>query len=249
MKILTMRLDAPLIAFGGTVVDANGITDEMPSRSMITGLLGNALGYEHREVERLERLQQRLRVGARRDLIGQRIVDFQTVDLSQDFLRSGWTTWGAPEVRGGASGKGTHIRNRHYLADAVYTLAVALTEANESPDVDALAAALDTPARPLFIGRKPCLPSGPLLLGVVEADSLLDALRRAPLPARHRAQKRIGSKLLVRLPASEPLDDIRAAAFQERAVTEDRDWPNQIHVGRSFVREGFVDVDAEENTP
>lgn len=248
MKVLTLRLDAPLIAFGGTVVDSNGITYEMPARSMVTGLLGNALGYDHRDTVLLERLQARLRIGARRDLIGERLVDFQTVDLGQPHMLSGWTTWGAPESRGGGSAKGTHIRHRHYLADAVYTLALALTAASESPGVDDLARALDEPARPLFLGRKACLPSEPILLGVVESPSLLAALRAAPLPRRRRAKKRIGSKLLVRVPGDETIEETLRAGFSQRAVTEDRDWSNQIHVGRSFVQEGFVVIN-EQGAP
>lgn len=248
MKVLVLRFDAPLIAFGGTVVDARNVTDDMPSRSMIAGLLGNALGYDHREVDRLARLQSRLRVAARRDVVGERLVDFQTVDLGQDFLAAGWTTSGRPEGReGGSAASGTHIRYRHYLADAAYTVAVTLRPPDESPTIDELSAALFEPARPLFLGRKCCLPSSPILdprlgrNGVVEASSLLDVLRRIPRIERRRAAWNTPDrKCLVRVPSDEGVD-----GFAERAVTEDRDWPNQIHVGRSIVLEGFVEVDAE----
>lgn len=252
MKVLVLRFDAPLIAFGGTVVDARNITDDMPSRSMITGLLGNALGYDHRDVDRLARLQARLRVAARRDVVGERLVDFQTVDLGQDFLAAGWTTSGRSEGReGGSAASGTHIRYRHYLADAAYTVAVALRPADESPTIDALAVALEAPARPLFLGRKCCLPSTPILDprigdgGVVEASSLLDVLRRTPRIARRRASWNAPDRrCLVRVPSDE-----RVEGFSERAVTEDRDWPNQIHVGRSIVLEGFVELDVAGGAP
>jgi CRISPR system Cascade subunit CasD len=238
MNVLLVRLDEPLLSFGGTVVDAKNVTDDMPSRSMVTGLLGNALGYDHRDFDLLDRLQSRLRLAARRDRAGERLVDFQTVDLGQGFLEAGWTTWGVKEGReGGTAGEGTHIRYRHYLADAVYTLAVAIDEAHESPTLHEVAAALDTPARPLFLGRKACLPSAPLKLGLVEAGSLLEALRDAPVSSRRG--RRGATKCLVRVPRGTALPE--GAAFAERAVTEERDWPNQIHVGRSIVLEGFVE--------
>lgn len=238
MRALLLRLDAPLLSFGGTVVDANNVTDEMPSRSMVTGLLANALGYDHRDTDLLGRLQSRLRIGGRRDRAGVRLVDFQTVDLGQDFMEKGWTTWGRVEKRGGGTAKeGTHIRQRHYLADAIYTLAVALDPESDEPTLDALAAALDEPARPLFLGRKTCLPSAPLRMGVVEADSLLAALRDAPLAGT--VARPAAARCLVRVPRRTPGADV--ASFAERAVTEDRDWPNQIHVGRSIVLEGFLE--------
>jgi CRISPR system Cascade subunit CasD len=242
MKSLILRFDAPMLSFGGTVVDANSVTDDMPSRSMITGLLANALGYDYRDIDLLGRLQERLRVAARRDVPGTRIVDFQTVDLGQEFLSGGWTTSGRAEGReGGSAGSGTHIRYRHYIADAIYTVAVTLEHSEEAPTLEMLDAALAEPARPLFIGRKACLPSTPISRGIVHVSSLLDALREAPLGRRGRLKRDdsgVPRKCLVRVPRGGGAAEIDWA---ERAITEDRDWPNQIHVGRSIVLEAFVE--------
>ena len=43
---LILRLEAPLMAFGATMIDANGPTHELPLRSMIAGLIANALGWQ-----------------------------------------------------------------------------------------------------------------------------------------------------------------------------------------------------------
>ena len=56
------------------------------------------------------------------------------------------------------------------------TVALRLEPDGEEPTLDDLAQALQEPARPLFIGRKPCLPSTPLYRETVDAGSALAAL-------------------------------------------------------------------------
>jgi hypothetical protein len=113
---------------------------------------------------------------------GERLRDYHTVDLGQPHLTgTGWTTRGTAETRDGASGKATHIRHRWYLADALVLVALTLAPDNETPGLDRLAAALDCPARPLFIGRKPCLPTAPIRLGKVRVADAVAALHEARL--------------------------------------------------------------------
>ncbi len=233
IDVIILRFDAPLISFGGVVIDNNGVTRSFPARSMLTGLLANALGYEHRDFAALQSLQQRIQYAVRCDRTGELVRDYQTVDLSQPFLALGWTTRGAAQARAGevATRTGTHIRLRDYLADAVYTVALTLEPPEAEPDTAKLAAALQSPARPLFIGRKPCLPAEPILVGRARADSLRAALLTAPLSSRARCRK-----LRAWFPAEGPLS--RGAT----PVTDDRDWANQIHVGRRFLTEEFIDV-------
>ena len=235
--VLLLRLDGPLMSFGGIVVDERGVTEDLPTRSMLTGLLGNALGYEHRDAARLQRLQDRIHYAARRDRPGRLLVDFQTVDLGQPFLGEGWTTRGTVvSRRGGSAGTGTHIRRRHYWADAVYTVALTLEPAAEEPDLDRCGAALAQPERPLFLGRKTCLPSVPLVLGRVEAPSLWAALRRAPLSARAAE----GPWAAWWPEAGEPAPP--AGAGQLRPLYDERDWTNQIHTGRRFLWAGRIEA-------
>jgi CRISPR system Cascade subunit CasD len=238
MEILILRFDAPLVSFGGVQVDQRGVTREFPGRSMLTGLVANALGYDHSAFEQLQRLQVRLRYAVRRDRAGTRLIDFQTVDLGQDFMREGWTTRGAPEGRGGGSAKaGTHIRYRHYLADALYTLAFTLDPAEEEPSLDRVEAALREPERPLFLGRKCCLPATPLVVGRTSAISLGAAVRAAPpVPGRTDVQE----ALLAWWPVEE---GDHALGSREVPVTDERDWANQVHVGRRFFREGRLPLE------
>ena len=239
VEVLLLRFDAPLMSFGGVVVDERGPTLPFPTTSLLTGLIANALGWEHRHAERLEGLQRRLRHAARRDRRGEALEDYQTVDLGQEFLARGWTTWHAPESRGGGPAKtGTHIRHRHYWADAVYTVALTLDPAAEAPTLEEVAAALDEPERPLFLGRKPCLPSRPLLLAPqrVRAASLRAALAAAPPDPRARPEGGY-------FDAWWPEDDGEAPGEREARrlpVYDRRDWANQVHTGRRFVWAGRV---------
>ncbi|MCB1994083.1 MAG: type I-E CRISPR-associated protein Cas5/CasD, partial [Geminicoccaceae bacterium] len=95
MRCLILRLEGPLMSFGDTAIDEIRPTRPLPGRSLLTGLIANALGFEHRDVHALQRLQERLRFAARLDQAGDALVDFQTAELSQSDPI--WTTRG---VRG-----------------------------------------------------------------------------------------------------------------------------------------------------
>lgn len=237
MRVLLLRFDAPLVSFGAPAVDQNGVVQLFPALSMLTGLIANALGWDHRDEDRLDELQERLRYAARIDRRGEALRDYQTVDLGTDWMlpeKAGWTTRGRIAARAGASGKETHQRYRDYRADSVHTVAIALV-GDGTPSLEDVAAALRAPARPLFIGRKCCLPACPLLLDVIEADSLVGALSSTPRVKR-------GDRGL--LPTSWwDGDDPSQAARDSRVVpvTDERDWRNRIHVGRRLMREGHVD--------
>jgi CRISPR system Cascade subunit CasD len=232
--ILLLRFDAPLVAFGGVLIDNYGFTQRFPGRSMLAGLLGNALGYVHAEFPRLQSLQRRIRYGARCDRAGRPLVDYHTVDLSQSFMQSEWTARGIPEGRdGGPASKGTHIRYRHYLADAVYSVALTLADHDTSPTVDEVEHALREPARPLFIGRKSCLPAAPFLIGRVQAVSLLSALKELP----SLLERGSDGEMAAWWPADE---DAGEAGARQIYVTDDRDWANQIHAGRRWMHEGTI---------
>lgn len=237
MRILVLRLDAPLVSFGAPAIDQNGVVQAFPALSMLTGLFANALGWDHREADKLERLQERLRYAARIDRRGEALVDYQTVDLGIDWMlpeNAGWTTRGRITFRGGASGEATHQRYRHYRADSIHTVTVTLV-GDEAPSSDDVAEALRKPARPLFIGRKCCLPAAPVLLGAVDGTSLVSVLASIPRPTRADSG---------RLPACwSDGDDAAAAGGDSRVVpvTDERDWRNRVHVGRRLMREGHVD--------
>ena len=242
MEILALVFDSPLMSFGAPIVDRHGKTSEFPSRSMITGLLGNALGYDHSDVGKLARLQERLVLAFRQDCPGERIIDYQTVDLGQEHMRDNvaWTTWGRVDARkGGPSVKGTHERYRHYIADGVVVGFVVLEPPAESPHIRDVEEALRKPARPLFIGRKCCLPSRRIFNEIIEGESLLQVLKNYPLQCKrehHTAGEDSG--FIAQWPNGEDNE-----IAMTKLLTDERDWENQVHCGQRLIKEGRIKHD------
>lgn len=252
-KHLILRLEAPLMSFGGETIDANGVVRDFPARSMIAGLLGNALGYERNEGDRLERFQERLVCGAVRVRDGTRIRDYQTARLAAK--DRGWTTRGAPEGRNRSSSSfkpdqeqerrtgiveraQTHERLRDADADALILVALRLEPANDAPTLDAIATALDRPERPLFIGRKPFLPSRPLFLKSVEAKDVLAALRVALDDIPDDVPDADEARVRAQWPEGEGERDGSVIV----AIADERDWIVGVHTGQRRVVEGWLSV-------
>ena len=235
MDVLRLRFDAPLMSFGGVMVDQHGPTERFPSLAMLTGLFGNALGYRHSDAGLLTALQERIEYAARWDVEPKRLVDYHTVDLGQQKMRNpGWTTRGTPEHRaGGPAATGTHQRYRHYWADGVMTLAVALV-GDDAPTLDRLEKALRYPARPLFLGRKTCLPAAPLVLDRIKTENVLEALQLAPRAARP------GHADSEAMPACWPIALAPTKQAREAIVYDQRDWHNQVPAGRRARFEGLI---------
>ena len=243
MNVLLLRFDAPLMSFGAPIVDNQGEIQPYPALSMMTGLLGNALGVDHSEFDRLERLQERLRYASRQDRRGRQIQDYQTVDLSKPYMDDdrAWTTYGHRESRaGGSASGGTHIRYRDYWADAVHTVAATLDPPDESPTLDDLESAVKHPARPLFLGRKPCLPADSLFAGRMQVDTLPDALVQAPLHDRAADGPTYPAWWPTHPDAKGPSDESPLDEDLREPVTDRRDWQNQIHVGERWIVNGTV---------
>lgn len=220
---LHLRLAAPLVAFGDVAIDHVGPTCDFPTASGLTGLLANALGLERSDFAALQALADRLVFGALILRDGRLLTDSQNARLQAN--DRGFTTWGRPDDRAGASYDSPHRRRRDYLADAELRVVLRLLPADPpAPDLERIAAALDYPARPLFIGRKPCLPAGRLLVGPIEAGSVRDALVATGCVGR----------------ALWPADDAPSAGATTRDIADLRNWHSGLHGGSRRVVEGRI---------
>lgn len=242
MQALVLRLDAPLMSFGSVIVDHHDQIHRFPGTAMLVGLLANALGWHHGDFACLQALQSRLEHAARWDIAPKLLVDYQTVDLGQPhMLGPGWTTTGRPEARGGGPAKmATHPRLRRYWMDGLATVVLTLNGPGE-PDLDTLQKGLERPLRPLFIGRKNCLPARPLLdakTPILEGDNVRTILGKIPVLTRPGAET--GHRFLE---AAWPAYLSDASSEEIRRVYDLRDWAHQIPAGSRWQGYGLIGVE------
>ena len=221
------------MAFGGVAIDQIRPVRDYPAASMLTGLIGNAFGWHWSNSTAHQAMQDRMIFGTR---VEQQesvlLTDSQNVQLAKS--DKGWTTRGAPEGRDGASYGAPHRRFRDYHADLSARVVLHLRPADTVPTLDDVAEALDRPARPLYLGRKPCLPSCPLLASGtdrwVRGSSVYDALCAIP-----------GSP--TPLPATWPVGEGPESGQDVDRITDLadlRNWRSGLHAGSRRVVEGRI---------
>ena len=230
MRWLQIRFHAPLASFGGETIDVHGVIRDFPAQSMVTGLFANALGWTRAMRVEHQGLQDRIIYGVLHEeetRLG-RLTDYQTALLSKN--DKAWSTRGAPGYRAGGDGSytGAHQRWRDYHTDLRMVGVVRLDPADAAPNLDDLANALKRPARPLFIGRKPCLPSSPIFSGWIEAPDVHAALCNTATPN--------GGPFRALWPASEGTENSDRTTF----LTDERNWITGLHGGARPVCDGRI---------
>ena len=230
---LVLRLEAPLIAFGSVAIDQVGVTRDFPAASMLTGLIANALGWVRTQWQAHQALQDRLVFAARLETesINGILTDTQNAQIEKN--DHGWTTLGKPEGRDGNSYGGPHRRLRDYHTDLCVSVVLRPKRTGECPNLDEIAAALDRPARPLFLGRKPCIPSLPILSGEVKAASAYQALELVS------SIENDSRSLRALWPVTEGPED-GAHVHRIVALADLRNWKTGLHGGSRMVVEGTV---------
>ncbi len=169
MKSLVLRLEGPLQAWATQSKLGIRDTDREPSKSGVLGLLGAALGMARDEDARLAELRA-LSMAVRVDRPGSLLRDYHTAGAGTFRGRGDYFVYGL---------KACVPTERYYLQDASFTVGLGGDEAL----VDALSHAVRRPRWPLFLGRRSCAPSAPILLGVANLDAR-GAVRAAALAER-----------------------------------------------------------------
>lgn len=160
---LFLWLEGPLQSWGERAHWDERDTAPEPTKSGVVGLLGCALGLSRDEALRL--LSQQIRVGVRCDRPGRMITDYHTV--------IGGIMSGEGKLRAG-----TIVSHRDYLCDATFLVAV---QSREEGLIQRLAAAIQAPVWPIFLGRKACIPSRPPYAGLGSYHDLEEALTAHPV--------------------------------------------------------------------
>ena len=241
MQHLILALEAPMMSFGAHATDNYGPTRAFPGLSAITGLLGNALGWSRNEPDRLQTLQDSLVIGSRIDrdpLDGQTQMDYQTAKINAN--DTGWTTQDTRSTRSGDRNtfNTPRLRFREYIADGRITTALRIEPRPGDtilPSNDEMAQALIRPARPLFIGRKPFIPSTLIFQQTCEADNILQALLTTPVSDLTE----LPDPVRLSWPPGE--GDAAAAGVyltDHYHLSDIRNWHTRIYSGRRPVLEG-----------
>ncbi len=143
MAVLLLRLAAPLQSWGADSKFETRRTNREPTKSGVIGMLAAALGLRRSQTEELEALNK-LRFAVRADREGQLLVDFHIAKN--------------PEKR-----NADYLTYRHYLQDAVFLAGI---ESQDTEMLERLKNALEHPAFPLYLGRRSCPVTLPLVMGL-----------------------------------------------------------------------------------
>jgi len=167
-----LRLEGPLQAWGDNSKFVIRRTMEAPTKSGVIGLICCAMGLSRQEAcERLPELN-RLAMGARIDCAGTRWWDYHTVGAGYGIL----TAQAVIKHTGGPKGPiETLVTRREYLCDASFLVALQ----GDAELIGEVAAVLQKPKWPLFLGRKCCPPAVPILAKPGPDESWTN-----PMPAR-----------------------------------------------------------------
>ena len=164
MSTLLLRLAAPMQAWGVDSKFDTRSTGREPSKSGVLGLLAAALGIRRDDSAALGSLAE-LKFGVRVDREGQYLHDFHMAH----------------------SAVTSYVTHRYYLSDAVFLCGL---ESEDRELLEQYAYALTHPAYPLFLGRRSCPPTLPLVLGIRDC-TLEEALRAEPLLAENSTGVRL----------------------------------------------------------
>lgn len=203
--ILLLRLEGPLQSWGVRSRWSRRDTGPEPSKSAIIGLLGCAAGVlrpdwrSGAEPDRtLEQWDDTLNFGVRIDRPGTIETDYHTVQgrfwQADSKMKTASHVSGAKPDKAEREPPHTEVTWRDYLHDAAFLVALALKPehlAGNRDLLDNLKASLQDPKWPLYLGRKACVPSRPILDRLAnEYQDMESALQAEPWAAPRSPKER-----------------------------------------------------------
>jgi CRISPR-associated Cas5-like protein len=157
MRFFTMHLSGSVASFAGVQYDAAPAVLPVPTRSMITGMLGGAMGWSYRDHALLQELQDELDLGFVVHEPGTVIWDFQTTDMMKPHMVGAMWTLDANASLGvfqrGGGGKERDTASRPLTCGIDITAIVGVER-----DPEPLLAALRRPVFPVTLGRRGMFP-------------------------------------------------------------------------------------------
>lgn len=158
MATLLLRLAAPLQAWGSDSKFNIRNTEREPTKSGVIGMIAAAMGIQRNDSTELLEPLAKLKFGIRVDREGKLLKDFHMVH----------------EYKNGKMDD-SHLTSRYYLSDAVF---LAGLESEDKDYLEEIVKALNKPVYPLFLGRRSCPITLPLIIGISD-KGLVEALENA----------------------------------------------------------------------
>lgn len=161
MSVLLLRLAAPLQAWGSSSKFDIRTTEREPTKSGVIGMIASALGIQRNAEnadDELKKLNE-MRFGVRVEKEGKLIKDFHMVRKIENRKMTA-----------------SYITDRYYLSDAVFLVAI---ESDDTELLNKIESALQRPVYPLFLGRRSCPPTLPVVYGMRD-NELTEVLRNEP---------------------------------------------------------------------
>jgi len=264
INTIFLRLEGPLQAWGDNSKFVIRRTMDAPTKSGVVGLICCAMGLRRRAVsadpiedDELRRLADlwpkdhrpptvlhllnTLAMGVRKDRPGTRWWDYHTVGAKVGVLKADGT--GIKRTGGGKDDPiETLISRREYLCDASFLVALRGQHHLIRRVTDALA----NPKWTLYLGRKSCPPTLPILAGIGSHTNLSEALESQRWCARYENDNRpeddrVPALIEWRLSPQEPTAPADAEVWYDAPVSFDP----PVHEPRLVVRTS-IDVQVGE---
>jgi len=192
-----LRLAGPMQAWGTESRLQIRRTDRYPSKSGVLGVILCAMGVSRDEIlaplERLVPLEMAVRI----DNPGEIVWDYHTAGARIGIRQAE----GGIKHTASTDKPEAQLSRRQYLFDASFLVALG----GDGEVIREVAAALNDPVWPVYLGRKCCIPTEPVFAGTAEYRSLLEALG--------------SQQLLINAPCDEGSRIELAAVVEHRAGT------------------------------
>lgn len=193
---LLLRLEGPMQSWGDGSRFQLRRTADAPTKSGVLGMLLCACGVSRSEADaHLERLRP-LRFAVRVDRPGVRGWDYHTAGAGYGIL----SAEGVVKQTASTKEPETLLSRREYLFDASFAAGLE----GEPEVIDRLAASLQDPVWPVFLGRKSCVPATPVLVRAARKEALLEALATVPWHGCGTAYPPEGLRVLMDPASGEP---------------------------------------------
>jgi CRISPR system Cascade subunit CasD len=224
MAFFTMRLAAPIASLAAPRIDTTGGTLPVPSLSMLTGIIGAALGLRPSDRATLQQLQDTMRVAFVVDRPGTIVRDYQIVRMGHPHMKGPmWWHDGrrlGTMARAGGEPERTVPTERPLTCDFAATAIVELLDGAPF-DSATILKALREPVFPVGLGQQCCLFSEPVAGRIVKGVESLEQAVATVTP---------GTIYLPADVSTGNLGDIYAT------ISAGRDWKSRQHGGSTVYR-------------